>query len=295
VLAPGLRLDAGLTVEGSRLTLSGDAEAVRQLWFPKPKVALDWRSGPWRTGLSVARTVAQLNFRDFASAAELTNDRLNAGNADLEPQRTWEIRGSAERTILGDGLVRIETGVNLLSRVQDRVRTPDGFDAPGNLGAGLAWIGRANVDLPLAGLGVRGGRFTGRLSYLDTRVTDPLTGRARRFSGNAPFTADLGVRQDLGRFAWGATLFHNSESITFRVAEEDRFFRQNPRLQAFVEARPDSATTVTLTIMNLTDRAFFRERRIFAPDRTAPAPVLIEARERTQHVIPMLAVKRQFG
>ncbi len=294
-LAPGLRLDAGLTVEGSRLTLSGDADARRVLWFPKPKLAFDWRRGGWRHGLSVTRTVNQLDFRDFASAAELTNDRVNAGNADLEPQRSWELLATTERSVLGDGVVRLEGGVNLVSRVQDRVRTADGFDAPGNLGAGRALIARANIDLPLARLGIAGGRVNGRLSLVETRVTDPLTGRARRFSGNAPLVAELGFRQDRARFAWGATLFYNSENVTFRVAEEDRFFRDNPRLQTFIEARPDPSTTVAFTVMNLTDRSFFRERRFFVPDRSAADPVLVEKRVRTQHVIPMLAVKRQFG
>ena len=130
-------MDLGLTFEASRLTVSGDAEAERVLKFLKPKASFDWRpKGGWHAQLSIARTVAQLNFEDFISTAELTNDRVNGGNADLLPQRAWEILATLEQPILGDGLIKIEAGYNRISLVQDRVPTPEGFDAPGNLGNG---------------------------------------------------------------------------------------------------------------------------------------------------------------
>ena len=56
---------------------------------------------------------------------------VNGGNAQLVPQRSWEFLAFVERPILGDGLVRLEAGYNRISLVQDRVPTPEGFDAPG--------------------------------------------------------------------------------------------------------------------------------------------------------------------
>ncbi len=294
-LTPALRVDAGLTVETSRLTVSGDAESARVLTFPRPRLSLDGRLDGWRLRLSAERTVAQLDFGDFISAAELANERLNGGNADLEPQRVWELLASAERTILGDGLVRIEAGVRRYSRLQDRIPVGEGLDAPGNLGRGEAGILRFNADVPLARLGIRGGRLTARLNWFGSSVVDPYTGRSRRFSGTDSLFTEVGFRQDLARFAWGLTATTRDHQIVFRRNEEDRFFRDNPRVSAFAEWRPDSRTTLRADIQNLTDASFFRERRFFAPDRTAPAPFLLEHRLRTRHIVPGLGIRRTFG
>ena len=147
-----------LTYEASRLTVRGDTEAERTLKFLKPKVNLDWRPGKkWHAQLSIQRTVAQLQFEDFISSAELANDRVNGGNANLLPQRAWETLVTLERPILGDGLVRLEAGYNAISLVQDRVPTPEGFDVPGNLGSGSVYILRGRIEAPLKSLGIRAG------------------------------------------------------------------------------------------------------------------------------------------
>ena len=39
--------------------------------------------------------------------AELSTERVNGGNPELRPQRAWETLATVERTILGDGLIRI--------------------------------------------------------------------------------------------------------------------------------------------------------------------------------------------
>ena len=97
-LTPALRLDTTLAFEVSNLTLSGDTSAERALRFFKPGLTLDWKgAGSWHVQASLRRTVAQLNFYDFISAAELANDRVNGGNANLRPQRTWEARLTIER------------------------------------------------------------------------------------------------------------------------------------------------------------------------------------------------------
>lgn len=294
-LAPALRIDAGLTVETSRLTVSGDADARRALTFPKPRLSLDWQSDGWRLRASVERIVAQLDFGDFVSAAELANERLNGGNADLEPQRYWEALASAERTILGDGLVRLEAGYRRYSELQDRVPVGEGLDAPGNLPTGEASILRASLDAPLGRFGIAGGRLTALVNWFGSSVVDPYTGRARRFSGADSLFTELGFRQDLGSFAWGFTASTSDHETVYRRTEEDRLFRDNPRVNAFAEWRPDPRTTVRLDIQNATDAAFFRERRFFTPDRSAPAPVLLERRLRTRHVVPGLGIRRTFG
>ena len=86
---PALRIDGGVNYEFSHLKVRGDATADRALKFLKPNLTLDWKpGGGWHTQLSVRRTVAQLDFYDFISVGELSTNRVNGGNADLQPQRS---------------------------------------------------------------------------------------------------------------------------------------------------------------------------------------------------------------
>jgi hypothetical protein len=294
-ITPTLRMDLGLTYEASELTVSGDATAERNLQFFKPKASFDWRPGEWHLQFSVARTVAQLVFEDFISVAELSNDRINGGNANIVPQRAWETLLTAERKILGDGLVKFELGYNAISLVQDRIPTPEGFDAPGNLGDGQEYIARATIDVPLAGFGIKGGRLKTYVSYVDNSVEDPYTLRDRRFSGDSLLYGEIEFRQDLGRYAWGFTLERSTPSTFFRRNELDKNENGGPYATLFGEYRPDAKTTVTIGLDNALDTTGERRRTFFTPDRSNPNPNLFEERIRNRHVIPYITLKRNFG
>jgi hypothetical protein len=295
-LTAKLRMDLALNYEISRLTVKGDADAERSLRFFKPKVNFDWRIGNgWRAQASIARTVAQLQFEDFISAAELANERVNGGNAELLPQRSWETLATIEKQVLGDGQVKVELGYIRTSLVQDRVPTPEGFDAPGNLGDGTSKIARATFDLPVAKLGIKGGRISGRLSYVGTSVRDPYTGKDRPYSGNSPLVYEVNWRQDLGSFAWGVGFSGDDPFTTYRLNELDTLIPGNPYITAFAEYRPTRSTTVTLSVDNLGDFTSRRERLFFTPDRRTPLPFRVEDRVRNQHILPYLTIKHNFG
>jgi hypothetical protein len=295
-LSPTLRMDLGLTYEASRLTVRGDATAERSLQFFKPKAVFDWKpKSGWHAQLSLARTVAQLNFEDFISAAELTNDRIDAGNADLVPQRAWEARLTVEKPILGDGLAKIELGYNLISQLQDRVPTPEGFDAPGNLGSGRQAFVRATLDAPLTRFGIKGGRLSLNGTLQDTSVEDPYTLERRRFSGFTAWQAEASFRQDLGKFAWGVSYFGGPRVSFFRRDEIDSSNSLEPFLTAFAEYRPSQATTVTVGADNLWQVAGTRDRLFFFPDRSNLIPGRFEFRERNSHITLFVRLKRSFG
>jgi hypothetical protein len=295
-IGAGLRLDLGLTYETSRLTVRGDATSERSLGFWKPRMSIDWKPGSgWRTQLSVQRTVAQLRFEDFVSSAEISNDRVNGGNAGLLPQRAWEALATIERKILGDGLVKLELGHNRVQMVQDRVPTPEGFDAPGNLGDGSVWIARGRIDAPLGRLAIKGGRLTLYGSYVSSAVQDPYTVRDRPFSGNSLFYGEATFRQDLTDYAWGFTLTAGTPGTYYRRNETDRNWVQAPYVEVFAEARPDKRTTLTLTLGNATAATSNRDRLFYLPDRRTAEASSRERRVRNKYVVPALTVKRSFG
>lgn len=294
-LTDRLRADGSLTFEASRLTVTGDAEAERTLKFLKPRLVLDWKLGKWRAQVTVQRTVAQLQFEDFVGNAELANDRVNGGNANLVPQRAWESLLTLERPILKDGLFRLEAGYNRVSLVQDRIPTEDGFDAPGNLGTGSTWILRSRVEAPLSRFGLKGVRAILYGSYVGSSVRDPYTLEQRRFSGNSDFYGEATIRQDLTHFAWGVTLEGSTDSTFFRLNELDTSRNGFPYLTAFVEWRPNPRTTLNLSLDNAAGIPAYRERTFFFPDRRTPDPSLFEARVRNKHIVPMLTFKKTFG
>ncbi len=291
-----LRVDAGLAYEKSLLTVTGDTRAKRSLGFPKPSVSLDWRvRGGWHLQASLKRTVAQLDFTDFVSTAELTVDRINGGNAELLPQRAWEARATVEHPILGDGLVKLDLGSDRIELLQDRILTSDGFDAPGNIGSGTRQFASLTLDLPLARLGIKGGRLKANGQRQSTRVDDPVSGGSRAFSGNWPkWEWSLDYRQDLGRWAYGANLSDRARITFFRIDEIDSIRNSKSYLTAFVEYRPSKSTTITVDLDNLLDTHGQRLRLFSFPSRAAP-PSLFEMRDRDSHRAFKITLKRSVG
>lgn len=296
-LSKTLRMDLGLNYEMSHLKVSGDATADRKLKFPKPSITLDWQPGAgWHSQLILRRTVAQLDFYDFISAAELSVGRVNGGNANLQPQRAWEGRFSLERPLLGQGKARLELGYNLISLLQDRILTPEGFDAPGNIGTGRQAYADLTLDAPLDRLW-KGLRVRLHGNVQRTRVHDPISGELRDFSGFFPrWQWDADIRRDAGKFAYGLTISDNRRITFFRTDEFDTNFNVAfPYTSAFIEYRPSKGQTLTLDINDLSNTPGARFRQFFSPNRTSGAPFANEYRWRNSHVRIGITFKQSFG
>ena len=295
-LTKRLRLDLALKNEWSQLKVRGDARADRTLRFLKPSATLDWQArGGWHAQLSVQRTVAQLDFFDFISSAELNTDRVNGGNANLEPQSALEWHGLVEHPLLGEGKARLELGFNQIDRLQDRILTPLGFDAPGNLGTGRQRFVAASLDSPLGkvwkGLRVKA---DGRIQ--ETRVVDPLTGQIRDFSGFYPtWNWNLEVRRDHKAFAYGLTIFDRAAFSYFRFNDIERHANRRPFALGFVEYRPDGRTTATLDMQNLLFTPGVSERALFLTTRASSEVKVREYRESNDRLRMTLTLKRTLG
>lgn len=278
-----LRLQGGWALERSKLEVAGDVSADRNLSYFKPSASLNWQKNHWRAQISARRTVAQLDFADFIAGAELANDRVNAGNATLVPQSAIELRAVFSRTILESGMAKLELGIDAIDDLQDRILTPDGFDAPGNIGSGKLRFATLTLDAPLERLGVKGARLKAVGILRQTRVTDPVTGENRRFTGIFPkHEWRVEYRHDKGDLSWGATVSKFSDAIFYRINEVDRYFPDGPRSSAFVEYRLDPKTTLRLDADNPLDQGGRRTRLFSNPNRLSD-PSRIEKRYRNRH------------
>jgi len=301
-LSKSIRIDGGLTYEYSKISVRGDTRLDRApLKFWKPSLTLDWKDGKgWHGQLSVKRTVAQLDFYDFISSAELSTDRVNAGNPDIVPQQAWEFRGTIEHPILGDGVAKLDVGYNLISDLQDRVLVFDdednAFDAPGNIGTGKQYFAKLTLDAPLGKIGLKGMRlkFNGQLQR--TRVEDPIDGKKRNFTGDFPdWDWTVEFRHDLKSFSYGFTVNDRDRITFFRTDEFDTNFNGGPYGTAFVEYRPRTGTTITFDIDNAFDTSGNRNRLLFFPNRAQTESRINEFRERNRHLNFGLTLKQTFG
>ena len=296
-LSNELRVDAGLNYELSDLQVRGDTTADRVLKFLKPSLTVDWKPGNgWHTQVSIRRTVAQLEFFDFISSAQLSDDRVNGGNANLQPQRAWELRATVDRPLFGAGLIKLDLGHDRISMLQDRILTEEGFDAPGNIGTGKRTFARLTVDAPLDRFGLSGTRAKFNATVQRTRVHDPISDEFRNFSNYYPdWEWYLEVRRDAGKWAYGGELSDRDQFTIFRSNEEDINFNSGLFGNAFVEYRPSQRTTVTLNVNNLFGTHGIRDRVFSFPNRSFSGPDLREYRERNQHQTFQLTFKRSFG
>ena len=301
MLTKKLRMDAGLNFEFSHLTVTGDASADRKLKFLKPSITFDWQA-PFalHTQFILRRTVAQLDFFDFVSSADLSvGGRVNGGNADLQPQRTWETHFVVDHPVFKIGQVRLELGYNLVSLLQDRVLVFDNegnaFDAPGNLGTGRQMYADLTFDAPLdqlwKGLHVK---LHGTIQR--TRVDDPISHQPRDWSGFYPrWQWDADIRRDIGKFAYGFLLNDNRRVAFYRTDEFDINYNAAPFVSGFIEYRPRPNQTLTFNIDDLTDIGGARDLVIFDPDRRAGQPSELEHRFRNSHLRVGLTFKQSFG
>ena len=299
-LSPALRLDGGINYEFSNLKVTGDAEADRTLKFVKPNLTLDWKpGGDWHSQFSIRRTVAQLNFYDFISVGDLSARRVTGSNADLEPQRAWELRATVEHPLLGDGLFKLDLGTNLISKVQDQILIVDEkgnvFSGPGNLGKGTQGFATLTVDAPLGQLwsGLRA-KFTGTVQR--TRVDDPINGKPRSFSGFFPnWQWDLNVRRDAGAASYGFELSDNERNTFYRTDEFDTNFNRGAYMTAFFEYRPSANTAIRLDVDNALSTHAARDRILFRPNRADQKFVFDEFRDRNRHRAFQITFKQSFG
>ena len=295
-LSKTVRIDLGLNYEMSHLKVSGDATADRKLQFPKPSITLDWQpGGGWHSQLILRRTVAQLDFYDFISVADLASNQINGGNANLQPQRSWEGRFSIEHPLFGKGQARLELGYDLISLLQDRILTPEGFDAPGNIGTGRQAYADLTLDAPLDHLW-KGLRIKLHGNIQRTRVRDPISGDLRDFSGFFPrWQWDATVRRDLGKFAYGFDASDNDRTTLFRTDVFDTRYNGGVFADAFIEYRPTRQQTLTLNLNNISNTGGYRDLLQFIPNRTAGEASFLDHRFRNNHVRIALAFKQSFG
>lgn len=278
----GLRIEAGLTLETSTITQTGDGAQERDFTYLKPRVGATWSIDPSnQLRLLVERDVSQLDFTEFASAVSLFDGTVDLGNPDLEPERTWRSTVEWEHRFGPKGVVTLSAFHDAVDAVQDQIPIAGLFDGPGNIGNGRRTGVKLDATAPLEALGIAGGELRVKGMLQETSVTDPVTGAKRRFSDEGDWSYSIDFRQSLPelKMAWGALYERADDVDQYRLKELRNTGWDEANLDLYVETTMFEGLLVRFTMADVFLPLEVRERRFFAPDRGASLmPSSVETR-----------------
>ena len=105
-ITPKLSTEAGMRIEVSTISQTGDTNLEKSFTYYKPRLAVTWSPTPVdQFRLRIERQVGQLDFGDFVSSVAFSTGTGTAGNADLEPDKTWVVEAAYERKFWTDGAI----------------------------------------------------------------------------------------------------------------------------------------------------------------------------------------------
>jgi hypothetical protein len=288
--APGLSLEAGLRYESSTIRQTGGANQSKTLSFAKPRASATWSLGPVQLRARVEREVGQLNFEDFAANSAFEDDTVNAGNVNLEPERSWLFEGAIERRFWESGAVVLTITHAEVDEVVDLIPITGRFDAPGNIGSGTRGSAVFNVSAPADRLGFSGAVVRMTATWRRSEVSDPVTREARRISGERPFEAQLEITRNLPE--WRSTLGFEAgygfEATVYRI-NEIRRIEEDPLYRVYWDWTPRPDLLMRFQFENFTARKRTRDRTVFSGPRSAG---VVAFREQRTTRLPVIVTAR---
>ncbi len=306
---PALKLEAGLVAEKSRITVSGGTGDQREFLFWKPRAVATWTmDNATNFELRAERQVAQLNFFDFVSSVDLGAFRVDAGNAQLVPEKTWTFEGVVRRKFWERGSVELKASYVFVTDTQDlipiRERDSNGtiisqFDGPGNIGASKRWNLEAEVKLPLdkftAPLGVTGMELKWVGHYHGSRVTDPVTGLSRGRSNNPQAHHDFNFRHDIAgkAISYGVDVSLQAANIAYFLDSTDTFSR-GAEFFVWAEYKKWKYGTLRFQVGNPFDVNLKRSRVFFRDTRASNDVITRIDRQRSRDMRFRLSLSGKF-
>lgn len=293
-MSPTLSLEGGLRLETSTISQSGDADQEKSFFFAKPRVQLTWTPMPDnQLRFRFERELGQLDFGDFAASANLSDNNVLGGNADLEPEERWISEITYERRFWEDGIISLGYRHDEIVNAIDRIPLDGGLSAVGNIGDGTLDQLSANIVIPTDRFGISGGRFSFRNDWNKTEVTDPTTGQPREISGVRARQAVISFAQDIPswKLNWSASWIPRLGQATYDP-DQTVAWRGSDYLEFAAEYKPTDSLSIRAQL-NIWDE-FVVDRTVYA-SRTAPRPVaFIETRDIDPRTFLSLRIRKTF-
>ncbi|MDX1625316.1 MAG: TonB-dependent receptor plug domain-containing protein [Wenzhouxiangellaceae bacterium] len=286
-------LETSLAAETSELRQAGGRS--RSFSFLKPELAVQRTAEDATSRLRLARHVGQLDFRDFASSADFDDGNVDLGNPGLEPPTTWIAELSHRERLGPRATARLRAFHHWIQDLEDRLPIGPASEVPGNIGDGRRWGIVLETTLPLESVGIADSRVELDARWERSRVTDPVTGLPRTFSGARNYALASRFRQDLREagWAWGFHTDYRDAARSFGAGELT-VHAEGLDIQAFLETTRFLGVKMQLIVQNLADRPFDRERQVFEQGREAGDAGTVERRELRRGRSVLLSVSGAF-
>ena len=262
-LSKKIRTELALNYEWSEISQSGDVNLSREFKYWKPRIDIKWDyKNNRQIRLNIERNVGQINFDNFISSYDQFEETIRAGNPDLKPETSWEIKLEHEWRLPNDGGVITLKG--LASEIDGPVdRLPiDGYAGIGNLGSGEKTQARIDGSIRINKL-LQGGvfRFMGYLQ--STEVIDPVTNIKRDFTWYKRWQTMIGLRQDVpgGKYSWSLTYRSQSQFNIYDPYLWGRF-AQDPTLSFGFTAKINPRLNFNFIAKNILDTNFGFGRKL---------------------------------
>ena len=271
-LWPELRTELGVRYETSVISQIGDTNQERAFAFVKPRVIATYDlTTNTQLRFRAERRIGQLDFGSFSASNDATIGTVTAGNANLEPERSWEYEGAIEYNFWKKGAASLTYLHSNIQKINDRivVITPTKtYDAPGNIGDGTRDRITINAVLPFDELGLDNLRFTANLSWTWSELTDPVTGKLRGTSSEFPFYSNFMLSQDIPTWnsSFGFSGGINPRRTTY-LLKELRYEKGQPRTMIYWNWRAKPDLLLNISLENIIKRQRVRERILFTTSR----------------------------
>lgn len=267
-----LSLETTLNYETSTITTNHPFAPERTLAFFKPRLDARYRpNSAVQYRLLVERTVSQLDFGLFVPTYDVVDNEIDAGNPGLSPEKTWVFELGYERRLPKDaGLIEARAFYNDITDHIDKVPLLDShgalYSAEGNQPKATLYGAEIKASLRLDSIGVPDALLSVRALRQESEVLDPFTSKPRRLWNDRGYNYDISFRQDLTRWglAYGLTYKRFGWAADYSDLFVREYFTVEPTLEAFMEKRLSSSTTLRIEVQNLTGSHEGKVRYLYA-------------------------------
>jgi outer membrane receptor protein involved in Fe transport len=267
-------VNGSLIYEYSELTTNSIFNAGRNLAFLKPRVDVRYTAssaGVFR--LLADRQVSQLQFRNFVPRYNFRDDRIDAGNPGLLPERTWNLELGYEHRLPND--LGVVSGMIFYQDIKDPIDAIPLWQgavlvsAEGNLDHATRYGAELEASMRLVPLGLRDAVLTLTGELMKSAVTDPFTGEPRRLNFDSIYEFTVGYRHDVRslNLSYGFDYFNRGASRIQSDLFSRELFRPGPGLSAFAEKRLSDRFALRSEAQNLVGGNEYRERVTFATNQ----------------------------
>lgn len=261
--------EGGVTAEISEIKVIGEVDQKKSYSFIKPRLSASYKIDEVnRLTLQADKSVGQLDFSDFASSANSSDDRITAGNSRLKPDRKTALTSTYDWSFSERGSVKIAAYYEWRKDILEQIILPSGNQGLGNAGNAEFWGVTADINLPLDYF-LKDSLLEIHYINRKSNFNDPIIGRSRLISGYTPEWLSMKFRQDVTehQFSWGMEYWGNFTDSNFYV-DERQTFSGNVRLRMFLETTRFFGVKSLLEITNMNTGEYTRSRFLYENNRS---------------------------